>query len=758
MSITSTSTSRPNRLDQAQYDNKNKDTNAEYHLDFAKWAVASATNSDYFTWAEKLKVNKRFYKGDQWFGDEDIEAFLKDSSGQDRNRIKVVQNQIRPMVEQYRGNAIRLSVNATAKSVSPMARNRRDIALSKKLLKTEVANALPAVGEILREQDTTLGNNPEETEAIFNNLYVDEFTENMNELLRYSEAINKLPNMKSRISQSLALSGLGVVKAFNHGGHRRYKIVEPEDFLFDRDAREYDLTDSTFMGERTPMDPASIFEEFQDMTSDVRLAIERQSAVDSTGESYMDSTSERKYSTNRIPVYKMYWKDVQKFNYGWVKDPDGYDLLAKIDYTEPGEDAPKYTEADLIEPPKTKRNKVLFKGKKSRALVLDVVRFCSFIPSESLSTKDKNEKSTDLVLEYGLLDYQDTDFMDLSNVKFPYKAYCWGYVDGEIFSPVDDAIDPQRFINRIMSVFESQINNSGGAGVVIDESAIPANGADQVYHDINEGRPVTINTKGKGVPNTISNYDATPKSGTYGMLDIIPVMKSMIQESTGVNEALRGESTGSDQLVGVTEILVQKGSLMQEPFYDAISQIFLQVYQDIASIGKRFYIDHERELAIATGDDGVKTFKLSDELKMEDFRTFITRDNDENTLRNQANQILTMFLESELIGKETFANLYGRSHPEQVYKALRDDARLKKELERRQMEDEKVENARLEEEQNNLVAQEAQGQQEAIAQQEGVDNRNAQAQHGRDIDKINQKGIADMQKELAKNNEIEPQV
>jgi hypothetical protein len=33
---------------------------------------------------------------------EDLEAFFKDESGQDRNRLKVTRNYIQPMVETYR--------------------------------------------------------------------------------------------------------------------------------------------------------------------------------------------------------------------------------------------------------------------------------------------------------------------------------------------------------------------------------------------------------------------------------------------------------------------------------------------------------------------------------------------------------------------------------------------------------------------------------------------------------------------------------
>ena len=56
----------------------------------------------------------------------------------------------------------------------------------------------------------------------------------------------------------------------------------------------------------------------------------------------------------------------------------------------------------------------------------------------------------DLMNDFGLAPHQETEWNDLSNVKFPFKCFTWGYVDGEIMSPVDDAINPQRLINRIL--------------------------------------------------------------------------------------------------------------------------------------------------------------------------------------------------------------------------------------------------------------------------------------------------------------------
>ncbi len=717
---------KPNRFDSSEF--PNKDTNKEYHIQYAKWAVSSAQTPEHSRWLERISRNKKFYMGRQWEMKEDITTFLQDSTGQQRNRIQVVANTIRPMVEQYRGNASILRINATAKSISKLSVNRRDMALSEKLFKTKMANELPGLGVIMRKNDKSIGQDEQETTQIFENLYVDMYVSQMNSLLKYVTMLNDIENQQIKVAQDLAISGLIAVEGFCHGGHRRYSFLEPEDCFWDSDARKLDLSDADFCGYVKPMDGALIYERWQPGSEDVKAIEDYISTANDTYYS-TDTGNTRQYRSGRVPVYKVYWKDSMKIEYGYVKDEYGYDYLTKINYTEPGEDSPRYTDADLIDPPDNQKNRRLFKGKKKRSLYVDCVRYCVFIPGEVVSGGNElngKPKYSDIVLDFGMEEYQETEYNDISNVKFPLKFQTWGYVDGEVFSPIDDAISPQRLINRILSVTEQGINNSGGAGMIIDEDAIDPNDRESIYHDSKEGKTLTVRTRGKGVPNTVTAYDNTPKAGIYNMFNIVTALKQLIQDSSGVNEALKGESTGNDQLVGVTQLLIQRGSLMQEPFYAAISKLYVQIYQDIATVAKRFYIDNERELSIIVGDDGVNVFELSKDLRNEDFRVFVSRENDDSVLKSQANQMLEIFRQQGLIDERVYANLYNRSTPEDVTLALRSQAGLRIEAARRQA----IEQTE--------ALNKAKDENDFLQERDRTDRLNAQAQQERIQDKNNE--------------------
>jgi len=747
---------KPNRKTLDPKYNGSKDKSAEYHLDNGKWALTNAFSTAHNKWLASVSINKRFYKGDQWITREDTESFLKDDTNQEKNRIKIVHNLIRPMIEQYRGNSIILNINATAQSISKKAINRREQALAKQVLKTRVANEFPALGNIIKSKDKTLGDSVKETTQIFDNLYQDQYVRKMNLLLKYVNNLNQFQEMQVKLSQNVGLTGLGVTLGYEHGGHLRFEVVESEDFFFDRNAKKYDLTDAAYMGRRKLMDPAVIFERWQRASDGHREAIERYVSTETThSESNVShENSKSALSSGRVPVYETYWRDFDKFTYGWVLDKHGYPYLTRIDYTPEGEDKPEFTKADLIDPPDSRKNRILFpKGNKTREMYVDILRFCTFIPGELISThanelEGVKEKVSDITLDWGKVAYQERDLLDPASVRFPFKAYCWGYIDGEIFSPVDDAINPQRFINRILSVTESQINNSGGRNVIIDEDTLPAGEKGAAYRDIAQGKPVTIKTKGRGVPNSIGVYDATPGQGTYKMFEAIPFMKQLIQDTTGVNEALKGESIGQDQLVGVTQSQIQRGSLMQEPFYNTLTRIFVQMNQHTATVGKNLYIDNERELAIAVGDDGVEILELSEDMRSEDFRVFIKRENSEEALEQQANQMIMLFFEIQMLDQNKVADLYNRSTPQEVMMAVRESMGQRAEAQRRDSiaQQEQIQSAQQAEGEQIQAAQQEQIRQEGLLQQKDIKDKD------HEIDKILTKGIVDMSKENAKNN------
>jgi len=645
---------RPNRL------SKNKNKN--YHRDFAKFCLGSMGNHAYRRYIDKCLLNWSFFKGGdgQWILDEDVEAFFLDESGDIRNRLKWTKNVIKPMVQQYVGNAIRLSYDARAECISDFVINEREKQLSQIGFMHAAANDNPWMADIIRER-AGLMETYEESREMFFNMFVETYEEDINNLIEFVVEDVNMNELKVQITRNLAICGLGIYKGFESGNVYDAEATNPLFYFWDMSAKKPDLSDAEHMGDWYYMDAPSLFERYPKLNKIEREAIEGYGKEESNS---MHRIVNGLYtqSGGKVPVYEVYWKDSDTREYGWVKDEHGYPFYTMVNH-----DDSEYTDKDLIEP-QTEKHKEEMAGEKKLRVYGDVLRYCVIIPQEEIGLGNG-----DIVLEYGIAPYQEKKIGDPSNVKFPYKTYTWVYDRGEILTPLDDVIDPQRFLNRTISIIESHMSNMRGTGTVISKSAVDARDGEQdMMRNMNSSKPIFVDTDRVGsVQNAVGTYGTTVGQGTLQMFQVVNEVQKSIQDVTGVNEAMTGTQGGSDALVGVIEAQIQRGSLVQEPFYWALTSILKQAYEHISTVGKAVYFDNPRKLAQMVGDRGMQTIMLTKDHLLQDYRIFVKRAETQEQGEEKGNQLLFTLLQSGLIDQDIFSNLFNRATPDRIAKAMR---------------------------------------------------------------------------------------
>lgn len=732
--IFSTGRIRPNRLTAS----KSKD----YHRDYAKFCLSSMSNWVYRKYINKCLINWSFFKGQdgQWIFDEDVESFFLDESGDIRNRLKWTKNVIKPMVQQYIGNAIRLGYEANAVCISDFVINKREQELKKLKAYQRVAETFPFFKDLLKDL-TGIMDTEFETEQMFRNTFVEEYEKDVNNLISFiAEEIN-IDELKVQITRNLALSGLGIYKGFEAGDNYCAEATNPLFYIWDLSAKKPDLSDSEFMGEWYYMDAPSIFERYPKLTRIEKEAIENY-GNQNTHDIHRIVNGIYTQAGGKVPVYEVYWKDVEKREYGWVNDEFGYPYYTMINH----EDS-KYTDKDLIEPA-TETHKKEMGDEKKNIVYVDVLRFCILIPQEEIGTG-----LGDIILDYGIMPYQEKNLYDPANVKFPYKCYTWVYDRGEILTPLDDAIDPQRFLNRTLSVVESHLSNMRGTGTVISKSAVDdRDGEAEVARNINASKPIFVDTDRVGsVQNAIGQYGTNIGSGTLQLFEVINQVQQSIQDVTGVNEAMTGTQGGGDMLVGVIEAQIQRGSLVQEPFYWALTSILRQAYEHMATVGKAIYHDNPRRLAMIVGDEGFQTINITADTLLQDYRMFIKRTETKEQGVNNGNSLLFTLLQAQMIDQEMFANLFNRSTPESIADAIRKNYKRKIQAENMIA---KAEQENMSQQKMAIGEQQAQIQQ---AEQDQVANQMGMMQmaHDQEMEKIALKEGAKTERDMLKNNAIQ---
>ena len=701
------------------------------------------SNYIYRRFVNRCLINWSFFKGQdgQWIFDEDIEAFFLDESGDVRNRLKWTKNVIKPMVQQYVGNAIRLAYDAKAKCVSDFVINKREEELKKLKALQKVGEALPFFKDIIKEfapiQDTEL-----ETEELFYNTFVEDYEKDINNLLEFIANEINIDELKVQITRNLAICGLGIYKGYEAGDNYVAESINPLFFGWDMSAKKPDLSDAEFMHDWYYMDSPSIFEKYQHLTPEERELIENFSNSNTQNSMHKIVNGIYTIPGGKVPVYEVYWKDIEKREYGWVMDEYGYPYYTMINNPDS-----EYTDKDLIEPA-TEKHKEEMNGKKKHTIFVDVLRYCIIIPQEEIG-----HSSGDIILEYGIMPYQEKNLYDPASVKFPYKCYTYIYDRGEVLTPLDDVIDPQRFLNRTLSVVESHMANMRGTGTVISKSAVDdRDGEADIERNINSSKPIFVDTDRVGsVQNAIGTYGTNIGSGTLQMFQVIQAVQQSIQDVTGVNEAMTGTQGGGDVLVGVVEAQIQRGSLVQEPFYWALTSILRQAYEHMATVGKAIYYDNPRRLAMMVGDEGLSRIVINKDHLMQDYRIFIKRSETPEQGVNAANQLLFTLLQAGLIDQPIFANLFNRATPDLVADALRKYNRDK--LMAQQMSDKAANEgmAQGRAQQADMMAQMQQAQQQQKAEQ--VDMMNLQ--HQQEMDKIAFKEDAKTERDIIKNQGIQ---
>jgi len=641
---------RPNRVTDQK--------NLTYHLNCARYFTGSLNRQKYQYFLRKCMVNWKFYEGDQWIFKEDLAPFLKDESGEVRNRIKWVENIVRPMVDMLVNNAILTDYTYKVQAHSPFAVNRREEEMNKMLTLAEMGKLMGGQMQKLIKDNFLVGDTLGETQDMFSQRYADKLAMGINYLMDYYDQINNIEDLKVAQAKNFAITGLVVSREYEHHGNQVHKSVIPETFFWDLDCTMSHLYDGDFMGNWTLSTPVSLYERYENIKSTQKDAIEKTVSQ----ARFTDFSYAQQFVGNvegRVPEVRVEWKDQERQIWGWVKE-GGIETFVRI-YKEG-----RYSKKDLIIPAKKERSSKL---SSDRTLVKDVgvTRFCHFTPKEYLA----NSKD-DIVYEWGVVPYSDQSYILPDDNPFTYKTFAYSYHDGMISAPIDDAINPQRLVNRIRSMHESAINNMRMPVMVYEEDNLGDGGEEELLRNVNLGKPVGLKNTGGNIQNAFRtvNPNSTPTINTLASAAM--EIASAARNNLGFNDAVLGNIGGKRELAGVANQMMRQGSVMQEGFYYGIGKWLLQVHQSMAHRGKCIAINSGTIIYYSVGDKLAPPLILSKDYINEYFRIFVQRTPPESDTKNQANMLALQLYQLGLLDEARFSQVFGNGNLDDITRLMRE--------------------------------------------------------------------------------------
>jgi hypothetical protein len=274
----------------------------------------------------------------------------------------------------------------------------------------------------------------------------------------------------------------------------------------------------------------------------------------------------------------------------------------------------------------------------------------------------------------------------------------------------------------------------------------------EVISNWKEGIPTEIDgSVVGGVQNAVMNVPGNLDGGFYNAWSILPQLKSIAEDASGIHADAMGENNDPKKLVGTTEIAIQQTNIMLRPFMDAQVDFFLQVNQCFAQAGIQFYRTMPWALSEMIGDEGTAAIMAMEENTLERFRVKQVVTFEAEAMKEKADQMAMAYLQMGLLDPESAAQCLGNSFPRDVDNAVRAYTKRAAKAAQQQQAD------AMKQQQMGMLMQ----------QQQSLDMQQQQASAGlaqtaMDAEKVNQKAQAPLVQaaadHLAPQEQTEPQM
>ena len=182
----------------------------KYHLNWGRYSAIGINNPTAISFYLKCYRNRSFYLGMQWDRKKDI-VFLEDETGASKGREPIVDNYIRPFVNQMITEAQKMNLNFKVVAEGDKVINRREKELNRMKIGRIIADKHPSLSQYIKKS-TPIGNDMEETEEIFRNVWTDQYPKTINNMVKYVVQKNRFDEfINPQTAEGLAINGLTVI-------------------------------------------------------------------------------------------------------------------------------------------------------------------------------------------------------------------------------------------------------------------------------------------------------------------------------------------------------------------------------------------------------------------------------------------------------------------------------------------------------------------------------------------------------------------
>ena len=570
----------------------------EWHKKFVYAIADRSLNGGFDLDYRSVEECQNYYNGVQ-----DSKAFEFLQFADDGDRLPafwVNYNKIRPKVDlligEYSKKGYRIGVSSIDSGAKVKKLEKREDARVEHRLAPYAAQLEGEFGMPLQQGKQF--DDEEELDDFFSYTYKEKSEVVMKNALEYALARQRWDYERKALFRDLIITNRCFAKCELINGIPKTRRIDPKFMIFDRDATDDYLTDSTYIGEVRYMNIAEAAQKYKVTKKQLKQSYNSQKYINKSsdpirykGINDLISNSSLSFFNDdagelRVLVIEAYWSDYKPLNYKNSTDKHGNTHIKVItDDTKTS----KNIDSNYY---KIWRKGVLLGG--------------------------------EFLVEYGEVKNMPRSVDDPADTGCPYKCLIPGYLNYSSSSIVSRLQPLQDLKNIAMYNMQLAMTRAGAKGFIYDTAQLPEGwDVENVTKYLKTAGIALINSRqDDGLPpayNQFQRIDLSLGDEVNRYIEISLTMDREMDNITGINEARQGIVQNSSQAVGVTQSALMQSSLTTEEYFDSMRIFMNDAFNYMGGLIKIAWPEYSDAFAPIIGDDGINFLMTDVDLDLEDY-------------------------------------------------------------------------------------------------------------------------------------------
>lgn len=463
--------------------------------------------------------------------------------------------------------------------------------------------------------------------------------ETMSTILQYNMQLNRMNEVYARSLEEFLISGF-IVHRKSYGWRNGKEdcwtdYVQPNNFFIDNNMRDFRGWDVSVLGEVHDISFGQLCEAFASSSEEYKRLRDIYNMA--SKKSYIVSTAER-FGYSRL----------ENYDFLFTSDPS----RCRVIEVWRKEQKPRYRCHDY-------QTGEIFKINEE-----DYYRCVTAVNEERIRMAssvgmDINDvpliKATWFVDDYWYF-YYLTPFGDIlregetpyEHGSFPYAFKAYPFIDGEIHSFVGDFVDQQRYVNRLITLYDWIMRASAKGVLLMPDDCLPDGvSIEDVAESWAEFNGVIVYKPSKSgrVPEQVAN-----NSTNIGISELLNIQLRFFEDISGVTGALQGKAGFSGQSAAHFQQQTQNATMSLLDLLESFSSFVVDAaYKDVKNM-QQFY-DKKRVFNIA-GKAGSQIEYDPQKIRDVEFDLSVTESVSTPAYRLMANDVLLQLWQAQAINVE----------------------------------------------------------------------------------------------------------